>query len=732
MVVNQLFLSSLPAPIILLDQNLCIQSCSKTFQENFKHIKITQGAKMSSLFGDLPHWFFYDLENCLNTGVRIERTAKSYLENGRLQWFKWTITTTKAEVEIENLELCVCLENITVAKIKEELYRTSEQVAKIGSWELDLLRGQIYWSDVTKDIHEVPEDFVPNLEKGVNYYKEGYDRDTIKACVNKAIKDGTPWDKELQIITHTGKTKWVNAKGYASLVEGKCVRLYGTFQDIDIRKKEEIAFKKTTERLVMVTSTSGIGVWEIDLIEGEIYGDEIIYDILGCKEEINSNALLTYFIKGISKKDFKFLLHAIENATPKTNKFNLEFEFKNSNKHTKWLKAIITLVYDEFGKPSKIVGVFEDVSALHKTKLKLETIKKGVEKTFTNSTVGMALLRVNCKVKEINSAFCKSILCTKQDMVDQHITTLIVEEDQTEVLEAFNDCIARGQESFQLQVRFFNALGEIVDTIFNATAHRNYDGVIHQFMVQIVDISSLKKAKQKLKFLLGVSNKQNESLLNFAHIVSHNLRSHSANLTMITGMMLENKAILNEEQIQTLKMLSHASKGLNETIVHLNEVVQIKFNTSENLKPISLAKQLKRVVNNISALVDNKEVELKLDYNTSLKVYAVAAYLESILQNLITNAIKYRDNTKNCYVKVFATSTRDKVKIIVQDNGLGINLEKHRDKLFGMYKTFHKHPEARGIGLFMTKNQIEAMGGVVSVESKLGCGSIFTVELDRA
>ena len=65
--------------------------------------------------------------------------------------------------------------------------------------------------------------------------------------------------------------------------------------------------------------------------------------------------------------------------------------------------------------------------------------------------------------------------------------------------------------------------------------------------------------------------------------------------------------------------------------------------------------------------------------------------------------------------------------LLVQDNGLGIDLERHRKKLFGMYKTFHKHPDSRGIGLFMTKNQIEAMGGFIDVESKVDEGSIFYV-----
>ena len=106
--------------------------------------------------------------------------------------------------------------------------------------------------------------------------------------------------------------------------------------------------------------------------------------------------------------------------------------------------------------------------------------------------------------------------------------------------------------------------------------------------------------------------------------------------------------------------------------------------------------------------------------------------MDSILLNLFTNAIKYQDQTRQLKLKISAKREDGYVVLNFKDNGLGIDMERHKDKIFGMYKTFHKHKDAKGIGLFITKNQVEAMEGKISLQSKVGKGSTFTVHLKEA
>jgi two-component system aerobic respiration control sensor histidine kinase ArcB len=108
-------------------------------------------------------------------------------------------------------------------------------------------------------------------------------------------------------------------------------------------------------------------------------------------------------------------------------------------------------------------------------------------------------------------------------------------------------------------------------------------------------------------------------------------------------------------------------------------------------------------------------------------VYVVPAYLDSILLNLLSNAIKYRSAQRPPLIHVRAHQEVDSVVLEVQDNGLGIDLVKNQSKLFGMYKTFHDNEDARGVGLFITKNHVEAMGGAITVVSEVEVGTTFKV-----
>ena len=105
----------------------------------------------------------------------------------------------------------------------------------------------------------------------------------------------------------------------------------------------------------------------------------------------------------------------------------------------------------------------------------------------------------------------------------------------------------------------------------------------------------------------------------------------------------------------------------------------------------------------------------------------IPAYLDSILLNLTTNAVKYSNPKTNSKLEFFEEENDDYKILCVKDNGLGIDLNKHKDHIFGMYKTFHKHKNATGIGLFITKNQIESLAGKIEVESQVGVGTTFRI-----
>tara|TARA_B100001167_G_C16751503_1_gene296408 strand:- start:559 stop:1347 length:789 start_codon:yes stop_codon:yes gene_type:complete len=245
------------------------------------------------------------------------------------------------------------------------------------------------------------------------------------------------------------------------------------------------------------------------------------------------------------------------------------------------------------------------------------------------------------------------------------------------------------------------------------------------FMSQIIDLTQQYETNKKLKSYLNVTTDQNKRLLNFAHIVSHNLRSHSSNLKMLLNLLkIENPEL---EDNEVIAMVNQSVNNLSETILHLNEVVMIQTSDRKNVRNLNLKEYIVNTIETLSAIIKENDCEIIDTIEEDLAVNFVPAYLESILLNLISNSIKYKSKERRLKLNLFVKKKKKYLILYVQDNGLGINLEDHKKSLFGMYKTFHNHEDSRGIGLFITKNQIEAMGGKIEVESQVDKGSTFKV-----
>eukprot|EP01089_Gocevia_fonbrunei_P023011 TRINITY_DN9526_c0_g2_i1.p1 TRINITY_DN9526_c0_g2~~TRINITY_DN9526_c0_g2_i1.p1 ORF type:complete len:291 (+),score=36.30 TRINITY_DN9526_c0_g2_i1:25-897(+) len=254
--------------------------------------------------------------------------------------------------------------------------------------------------------------------------------------------------------------------------------------------------------------------------------------------------------------------------------------------------------------------------------------------------------------------------------------------------------------------------------IYEAVASvKNDKGELMHFVAQIQDISDKKQMTENL-------TEHNNRLTNFAHIVSHNLRSHTSNISMLLDLAVQDDPkVLENEYYRNVKVVSD---NMNETIRQLSEIVEINSQVSSTLTSQNLLKRVHKAMKTVDPVVRKNKATILAEVDANINVLAVHAYLESIILNLITNAIKYRSPERLPELKITSGTKGEYAFLSFEDNGLGIDLDRHGSKLFGMYKTFHSHPEARGIGLFISKNQIEAMGGKIEVESELNKGTKFT------
>lgn len=254
---------------------------------------------------------------------------------------------------------------------------------------------------------------------------------------------------------------------------------------------------------------------------------------------------------------------------------------------------------------------------------------------------------------------------------------------------------------------------------------RDHNGKPLRVIGTHTDITTQKEKELELVKTMKLYSEKNSQLLNFSHIVAHNLNSHAGNLKLLLDMIdAENKGMENSEAFNYLRTVSN---DLNNTIADLSQIVNIQNNVNIIVKPLNLNTYLKKVLDiasaynhrNLGTIINNIPEDATINFNP--------AYLESVLLNFCTNAIKYADPERALIIEFNFFIENGKKIFTITDNGLGIDLKKHGDLLFGMYKTFHKHKDSHGIGLYITKNQIESMNGAVNVASEVGVGSTFTV-----
>ncbi|RYG24482.1 MAG: HAMP domain-containing histidine kinase, partial [Chitinophagaceae bacterium] len=218
---------------------------------------------------------------------------------------------------------------------------------------------------------------------------------------------------------------------------------------------------------------------------------------------------------------------------------------------------------------------------------------------------------------------------------------------------------------------------------------------------------------------------QNHQLNDFANITSHNLRSSAANMTSLIE-IAEEKSTL-EDYKMIFEMMKKVSGNLNDSLNELIEILHIKRNTSVEKETLHFEEIFTTVTETLQGEILKSEATVNADFSAARSVLFSKIYLESIVQNLIGNSLKYRSPERKPVVNVRTFRISGKIVLEVSDNGLGIDLTRYGHKIFGMHQVFHKHPDAKGIGLFMTKAQIESLGGKIEVQSNGVDGTTFSV-----
>ena len=237
------------------------------------------------------------------------------------------------------------------------------------------------------------------------------------------------------------------------------------------------------------------------------------------------------------------------------------------------------------------------------------------------------------------------------------------------------------------------------------------------------EIKLAQQLKQSELLSLRLSH-QNDQLKDFASISSHNLRGPVGNIQSLLELyrLAENDA----EQHEIINKIDGVTKSLFDTVEDLSKIMTIRTEPIDNEEELSFENVLEKTKQAFAADLRNYLVEIESNFEQPTIKYP-KVFLESIITNLLSNAIKYRSEFRVLRVNISTYTSKGKIHLIFSDNGSGIDLAKHQRKIFQLRKTFHGNSDARGVGLYMIRTQIEAKGGKITVESTPDVGTTFTI-----
>ncbi|MGL2967443.1 PAS domain-containing sensor histidine kinase [Flavobacterium sp. XGLA_31] len=395
-----------------------------------------------------------------------------------------------------------------------------------------------------------------------------------------------------------------------------------------------------------------------------------------------------------------------------------------------WVDTTIVPFLNEQGKPYQYVAIRSDIT--ERKKGEEELLKKIKEisdyKYALDESSIVAITNQKGIITHVNDNFCKISKYSREELLGQDHRIINSNYHSKEYIQELWKTIANGKVwKGELKNKAKDGTPYWVDTTI--VPFLNEQGKPYQYVAIRSDITERKKGEEKIAKMLINAEHQNKQLVDFCNIVSHNLRAPLVNISMLLDYTESSDD--EEEKAEVLSKIKPVVNHLNGILDELVESLQVRQDLAIESSEVNLQETLDRVLIGFDTQIHAYNTQLEVNFEEAPSLFYPQRYADSIFTNMVSNALKYKSPDRDLALKI--TSRRDEGGILlsIQDNGLGIDLNLHKDNIFKIRKVFHKHPDARGFGLFMTKTQVEAMGGRIWVESSPNVGTTFYIKLNN-
>ncbi|WP_162415836.1 PAS domain-containing sensor histidine kinase [Cyclobacterium roseum] len=326
--------------------------------------------------------------------------------------------------------------------------------------------------------------------------------------------------------------------------------------------------------------------------------------------------------------------------------------------------------------------------------------------------------------KRINPALKKVLGYPDEILYGRPINSFVHQEDLEATVETRNYIISDGIPLLNFENRYITHSGDIIWLSWTSVPAKE-EGLIYAVAK---NITHKKKLEADRNALITKLTQSNEKLKELTFTTSHDLRSPVNNLLSLFSIF--NASNMEKSEIlEFIELMQLSTERLKSTLDGYVDNLSKKDVLTVEVEPLDLERILKKVVNSIRSLIETSNTLVQVDFSDCKEIHYNEAYLESIFLNMFTNSIKYAMPGSPAIISVSTKIRNGSTQLVFEDNGIGFDMEKVGDKVFGFRETFHSNTDSKGIGLYLVHNHVTALGGKIEIESKPCQGTRFTITL---
>jgi len=637
----------------------------------------------------------------------------------------------------------------SLQKMQEMLLQTN-QTARVGGWEVDMLTQKISWSEVTRQIHKVAPDFEPDMETALNFYKAGENRQKLIDAIEKTNAEGTSFDIELILTNAEDEEIWVRSIGNAEFENGKCRRLYGTFQDIDEKKRAELEIRNSKKLLDDVLHAAS----EVSIIATDKEGIITVFNK-------GAEKLLGYSASEIIGKTSPALIHLEEEILNRSRELSNEYltpiegfttfvykaekegvevrewTYKTKSGQTFPVSVVVTTIRDIHNRITGYLGVATDLSARKKAEEESVSQRARLLAFVEHAPAAVAMFDKNIRYVAISRRWLEEYHLVGQDIIGKsHYEVFPGIGEQWKEIHA--RCL-KGAVVTQ-EEETWRPPGWDHDQYlkWEVRPWYQFDGTVGGIMMFTQDITETALSREELKQAKIQSEQASIAKSEFLANMSHEIRTPLNGVIGFTDLVLKTK--MTDTQKQYLGIVNQSANALLSIINDILDFSKIEAGKLElDVEKCDIFEIASQSADIISFPIQNKGLEMLLNISSDLPrfVWVDEIRIKQVLINLLSNAAKFTQSGEielKIEIREYNPIESDDLtcRFSVRDTGIGIREEKQ----FKIFEAFlqedgstTKKYGGTGLGLTISNKLLGMMGSKLKLKSIPGIGSTFFFDL---